>query len=256
MVRIDALGNSALDREINIRIRPRSLLKSAVFLLIVGLSFFLGRWTVEPVSLDSAAVVEEAEEVEVELAEPEAEEEEQSFFAGLMETWFGSEGEEETLAPAVVAEPNATGTTNSSAAPVSNATNASSESVPEEPIITTYAKVAVAVNDFDVDWKETWGKITKIDYTIRNNEEGTIKPDHLGMLVEGYEDFEKKIPLPLSSKTIKSKEVASSKVQVPQGFSYSEITAGSLDTVEITILLYDSGDKVMASFKSSYDLSG
>ncbi|MDO8656860.1 MAG: hypothetical protein Q7K45_06490, partial [Nanoarchaeota archaeon] len=173
-----------------------------------------------------------------------------SFFKGL----FTSSDIEDEITNAVVAETNTVNTTVEET-PVANTTTEENTTV-EEPIITTYTKVAVAINDVDFDWKETWGKITKVDYTIKNTETGTIKPDHLGMLVEGYDDFEKKIPLPLSSKTIKAGESASSKVQVPMGFSYSPVTAGDLTTVEITFTLYDADNKVMTSFKTAYNLNG
>ena len=252
-------SNSSLDKEIHIRIKPRSVLKGTIFMIVLLLTFFLGRWSVDPAVLDTSietAAVAEVEEVE-EPAPVEAVEEEDSssfsltdFFKGL----FSSSDIKDEITNAAIAETNSTNTTLEETPAVNTTTEENITT--EEPIITTYTKVAVAINDVDFDWKETWGKITKVDYTIKNTEAGTIKPDHLGMLVEGYDDFEKKIPIPLSSKTVKAGESASSKVQVPMGFSYSPITAGDLTTVEITFTLYDADNKVMTSFKTAYNLKG
>jgi len=251
-------SNSSLDKEIHIRIRPRSVLKGSITILVLFLVFFLGRWSVDPSSLESvveSAAVADVEEVE----EPEVADEEQnsssnSGITGWFAKLFSSSDQDDEVTNAAVAEiSNATNTTNDE---VANITVSETPVVAEETIITTYTKVALAINDVDIDWKETWGKITKVDYTIRNNEAGTIKADHLGMLVEGYDDFEKKIPIPLSSKTIKAGETGSSKVLVPQGFSYSEVTAGDLTTVEITFTLYDADNKAMTSFKTAYNLKG
>lgn len=260
MARFETSGNSALDKEVTIRIRPRSILKATIFTVLLLLTFFLGRWSVDSSSLENATIasavvadVAEAEEpapVEAEVADDSSSFSLTGFFKGL----FTSSDIEDEITNAVVAETNTVNTTVEET-PVVNTTTEENTTV-EEPIITTYTKVAVAINDVDFDWKETWGKITKVDYTIKNTETGTIKPDHLGMLVEGYDDFEKKIPLPLSSKTIKAGESASSKVQVPMGFSYSPVTAGDLTTVEITFTLYDADNKVMTSFKTAYNLNG
>lgn len=259
MARFESSGNSALDKEVTIRIRPRSVLKGGISILVLFLVFFLGRWSVDPSSLE-IATIESAAVAEVEEAaapEPvEAEEEDSDSFSltGFLTGLFGSSEDDEEITTAVAAEANTTNTT-AEETPAANATNETAAE-PEEPVITTYTKVAVAINDVDFDWKETWGKITKVDYTIKNTEAGTIKADHLGMLVEGYDDFEKKIPLPLSSKTVKAGQTASSKVQVPQGFSYSEVTAGDLTEVVITFTLYDADNKIMASFKTAYNLKG
>ncbi len=265
MARFETSGNSSLDREIHIRIRPRSVLKGGISLVILILVFFLGRWSVDPADVTTtigSAAVAEAEEVEVPApVEAEEEDSDSSSFSlsGFLTGLFGSSDDEEITNAAVAetAEANVTNNTTEAAVAANNTANITAEdTAPEESIITTYTKVAVAINDVDFDWKGTWGKITKVDYTIKNTEAGTIKADHLGMLVEGYDDFEKKIPLPLSSKTVKAGESASAKVQVPQGFSYSEVTAGDLAEVVITFTLYDAGDKVMATFKTAYNLKG
>lgn len=261
MARFETLENSKLDKEIHIRIRPRSVLKGTIFIAILLLTFFLGRWSVDPSSLGSttieSAVVAEAAEVE-EPASVEAEvaDDSSSFsLTGFLKGLFSSSDIKDEITNAAVADSNTTNTTVEEASAPDVNTSSKNVTV-QEPIITTYTKVAVAINAVDKDWKETWGKITKVDYTIKNTETGTIKPDHLGMLVEGYDDFEKKIPIPLSSRSIKAGESVSAKVQVPQGFSYSPVTAGDLTTVEITFTLYDADNKVMTSFKTAYNLKG
>lgn len=245
--------NSFLDKEIDIdiKINPRNLFKFSALIALLLFAFFLGRFSVGEVSS------------EVSLPETPAEEESSggffSFITGLFvyqeqpvsasETENTSPLAENTTSPAAAAVPEENTTEET-------VTEEETEKEVEEPIITSYKKVALAVKDVKTDWKTTWGKITHLDYTIKNNEEGTIKPDYFIMVVEGYDDFEKKIPLPPSSQKIKSKTTISSTATVPQGFAYSELTAGDLQLVDITFTLYDASDRLMTTFKKSYDLSG
>ncbi|MBT4935268.1 hypothetical protein HOL21_04825 [Candidatus Woesearchaeota archaeon] len=124
----------------------------------------------------------------------------------------------------------------------------------DENVVTTYDGVSVALGEIKTEWKGTWGRIKGISYTIKNMEEGTVEPDHFVLMVEGYDDLEKKVPLSPGSKSIKSKTSASSYVLVPGGFSYSEITTGDLNSVGITIQLYDAADKLMDATNKMADL--
>ena len=132
------------------------------------------------------------------------------------------------------------------------------EETVEETIITDYNSVALAISDVEFDWKGTWGKITKLKYTIKNNEDGTIKPEYITLRVEGYPDegSMKKAPLAPSSRTIKSKTAVSSVAVVTGGFSYSKTEAGDLSDVIITAVLYDASGKEMATYNKGFNLQG
>jgi len=116
--------------------------------------------------------------------------------------------------------------------------------------------VSFVIKSVKVDWKETWGKITQLDYTIKNNEEGTVKPDHFTMMVEGYADEASKrnVPVSIDSQDIKSKTSAISSAIVPGGFNYHSKTTGNLDDVEIRFILMDFEGKPMASFRKAFNL--
>jgi len=132
------------------------------------------------------------------------------------------------------------------------------ESTEEETIITTYNKVALAITDVQFDWKETWGRITKLKYTIKNNEDGTVKPEYITIMVEGYPDegSMKKAPLAPSSRTIKSKTAVSSVAAVTGGFSYSDSSAGDLSDVTIVASLYNADGILMGTYTKSFNLQG
>lgn len=241
-----------LDKEIDIdiRINPRNALKFSALAALLLFAFFLGRWSVDDISST------------VEIPEAVAEEEDSSGFFSFITGLFTYE---EKTVPVPEAENASSPTENitspeTGAAPEENLTEETTteevEEEVEEPVITSYKKVALAVKTVEIDWKGSWGKITHLDYTLKNNEEGTIKPDYFIMVVEGYDDFEKKVPLPPSSQKIKSKTTISSTATIPQGFAYSELTAGDLTVIDITFSLYDGSDRLMTTFKKSFDLSG
>ena len=189
--------------------------------------FFTGMFSGDGDSATGAATVESESEEEVEeTAEEELEEEEPA-----AETEESEEEVEET---------------------------AEEEIVEEETIITTYNSVALAISDVDFDWKGTWGKVTKLHYTIKNNEAGTIEPGYIMIQVEGYPDegSMKKALLAPSSKTIKSGTKVSSVATVEGGFSYSELSTGDLSDVTITATLYDDGGKEIATYTKGFNLQG
>ena len=128
----------------------------------------------------------------------------------------------------------------------------------EETIITDYNSVALAINEVQFDWKGTWGKITKLKYTIKNNEGGTIKPEYITIMVEGYpeEGSMKKAPVAPSSRSVKSKTAVSSVAAVTGGFSYSKTEIGDLSDVIVTAVLYDASGKQMATYSKGFNLQG
>lgn len=256
-----------LDEEvtINFKIKPMQILKWLGVVVVIILIFLLGRLSVgcgcDVVTSDTSSV----EEVKVaETTEDNSMVDSVSgFFSGL----FSSSGTEASPTGGSTVENN---TSDDSVKEVSTETEDStdtdetkeveetSESKEEvaEDIITSYSSVSLAISDIVFDWKGTWGKMEKIKYTIQNNEIGTIKPDHFVMLVAGYDDAEKTIPLAKSSKTVKSKTSVSSTATIPGGFSYSGVTAGDLSNVVVTLILYDSNDKEIATLKKGFNLQG
>ena len=216
------------DKELDIKLKPWHLLKGLfIVALFVGV-FFLGRFSMDMPELglsglavgDSVELAEEEEEVPEEPAAEEVKEEVK---------------EEEPPAEVVEEEP---------------------EEEEEEVIVTKYSKVALSITKPVIDWKGTWGKITGLQYTIKNSEVGTIKPGYIVMTVDGYHDVEKNAPIPKASWTIKKGEKHSGVIIIPNGFAYNEKTAGSLDSVGIKIYLYDENDKVMTVHQNSFDLRG
>ncbi len=235
--------DSALDKEIHIRLSPRSLLKTFIFFLLLTSVFYLGRWSV---------------------SSPESNISESDVSGFSIGDWFRSNSEKEEETPTTKSSASSNSTNTTVAQPARNEVPAATESTATENeseseetdanVITKYSKVALAVADVTAQWKGTYGKITSIQYTIANNEEGTIKPDHFVMVVEGYDDFEKKVPLPVSSKTINAGETKSANLLVPQGFAYSPLTAGDLTNVKITFKLIDGNDKEMSMYEKQYVL--
>ena len=74
------------------------------------------------------------------------------------------------------------------------------------------------------------------------------------MIVEGYEDTEKKVPLSERSKSIYAGVTHESDVAIPNGFAYNQVTAGNLQNVQITIQLYDSSDKLIKATSKEVNL--
>lgn len=266
--------NHVLDKEVTIRISPRKVVRGGIFVLLFVMVFLLGRYTADGSSNGAATItIEKAAPSTTELKVTEtavpktAKEPAVSSISGFLTSLFSSSDEsseagDSSLTGASTTETEESTTdesnaTETAAAESANAeTSATTEAADDEPILTTYSKVALAITDVNFDWKGSWGKITKLKYTIKNNEEGTVKVDHMGLLVEGYEDLEKKAPIPPSSRKLKAKTAVSSTANVEGGFSYSKITAGDLNDVILTINLYDPDGKIVTSFKKGFNLQG
>lgn len=218
-----------LQEEYSFRIKPKKIVKAAFIVLLLVAIFFAGRWSIglaDLMSNDSGitgavtAEVETEEEVEDE-AEPEE--------VDLKEVEVAEEVEAE---PEVNEEPK------------------------EETIITEYKSVKLTLNNVKREWKGTWGKIGHVDYTIKNSEAGTIKPEYMVMRVQGYEDTQRKIPLPLSSKTIKSGKTTGLVLKMPKGFAYNEASLDDISKVRVFITLYDSQDKAITTATGTFNLAG
>ncbi len=257
---------SALDDSVTLKltISPRKLLKWGIVILILICVFFLGRFSMG----SSDCTIGDVQEAEVAVADSvtgavvdanvDLDDGAISKVSGFFKSLFSGSG----ATGSSIIENNATITTGvleTEEAVVEETTE--EEAVVEvvedvEPVVTTYNKVAVSLGDVLIDWKGTWGKIKSFQYTIKNNEAGTIQPDHFVMLVEGYDDFEKVVPLPKSSQNLVAGVTASSYATIPSGFSYSELSAGDLSNVDVTIIMYDPSSVEMAQVKKTIDLNG
>ncbi len=230
------------EKEITIKISPGKIIRYFLYLILFTGIFYMGRWSVDTSSVASAPA------------------DSPSFsLSGYVVSLFSGEEEEPVAAqPAPAAAPNNTA---SAAEPTGttgeNATGTEVEQeASEEMVITKYTKVAVSLNGVQKDWKESWGKITQIEFTIKNNEAGIIKPSYFKMIVEGYDDLEKSIPLSSAIKEIKAGASVSGAAIVPKGFAYSRVTAGPLENVRINLILYDAEEKAMGSFSKEFNLQG
>ncbi len=242
-----------LDKEIDIdfKLNPRKAIKGTAIVVIVLFIFFLGRWS-------APGNVSVAEEIIIE--------EESGGFGKFFSSFTGLFLSDETTdLEAPETEETEPPVEEETAEEVEETTEEETaeeeveEEEEEEMIITSpYSKVSFAIKNVRVEWMETWGKITFIDFTIKNNEEGTIKPAYFQMMVEGYPDesSRKEIPLPLDCQDLKSKTSITSSVNVPGGFNYHPKTTGNLDDVEIRFIMFDFEDKPMASYRKNFDLTG
>ncbi len=222
----DANKPHVLDKGVDIHINVRKIMRGTVLVILLLAVFMAGRWSVDVPGMDSVtglavfAADEKVDDlpIEEEVEEPEVEE----------------EVIEEAPEPEVEEEPEEE----------------------EYSVITEYNNVELVVNELNIDWKETWGKISQISYTIINDEDGVIQPDYLILTLPAYEDFEKKVPLPLSAKELAPGETYSNTINVPGGFAYNEITVGSLTSVPATVVLKDAEGQAIDSHSGSYNLQG
>jgi len=254
--------DSLLKKEITIKLNPRNVAKVGIIALLIIIAFFVGRLSVA--DIDSSDT---------------------SFnFSKLVPSFLKSSSNDGANGAAVSDIDSTDTNENTSTTSDDSANNASEETSDttaedttvedttvedesttdteetatttddDETVVTTYNNVDFSVKNVGIDWKGTWGKITRLDYRIQNTESGIIKPEYITMILEGYDDYEKKITLPLSSRTIKSGIIISTSVAVV--YSYSETETGDLATVTATFSLYDAGDKLIDTYVGSFNLQG
>lgn len=218
-------------REIHFSIKPWRVLKFFLVLTLLAGLFFTGRWSVDQNAVfDFSAQGPTAAAVTEKVAEKAA------------------PVEEKTTAPVEPAKTEVT-------APAETTAEEPASTAPEE-IITKYTKVALAIPSVKKDWHGDWGKITQFAITIKNNEEGTIKPAYIIMNVEGYDDFDKKIPLPSTAQVVKAGQKLEGTVNIPSGFAYNSVTAGDLTGVHIITRLYDAKDVMITAYETDFNLQG
>ena len=201
-------------------------------------TFYLGRFSIQPPKFPSFSF-SGATSVGETKAAPATEK---------VEANTGVKKAETTPTAAVTAQDAETGEESAAG----NETTASTTD--DGPVITSYSKVALALESVKTQWKETYGKITDVSYTLKNNEAGIIKPAYFHLLVKGYDDFEKKIPLPLSQQKVAAGETKSLTIKVPYGFAYNKATIPDLPSATVTLVLYDANGKQMASVTQNTNL--
>jgi len=250
--------NNALDKKLTISLSAGGALKFLGVLLIISGVFFLGRLSSD-ISLPfsggqpsaAATTVQEDTGANV-VVQPETQETAE-VDAGTIDQQE-TQAEVDNGAETTVATTESTGETTSEEAETVE-TAPVDEEPKEEPLITDYNNVKIDLVNVYKEWHDTWGKIIGIEYKIVNGEAGTVKLDHLVMMVEGYDnDRIKEMLLSGATREIRSGQVAAGDSAVPDGFSYAEATAGDLSSVTITLLLYDGADKLVSSLHKEVDL--
>ncbi len=228
------------DKEVTIKLRPWKLIQMGMVLVLLFGVFFLGRWSVDanlPSFTDASAKITKKVDA-------------------ISGATVVAPTNKTTPAPATTAPVPANDTTATVAA------NDTANDTAAEPAVATFitaysgGKIALSLNDVRKEWKGTWGKITHLDITVKNNEAGTIQPSYVTMIIEGYEDVEKRVPLPLSARELGAGKTYTQVIPVPAGFAYSEVTAGDLSSVKITLALFDVNDKQMTTFYKDFNLKG
>jgi len=229
------LGKDGSTKEITIKINPTKMLKYFLILLVLIAVFYAGRFSVDSSSLkyftgstDAVVIDKEVEEVTSEVVENST---------------------EDTVEPVKeevkVTEPD----------PVPEEEKEEKEEI-VEVAATSYDKVTLSIDEPYIDWKTTWGKVTGLKITINNKETGFINPDRAVMLMEGYDDSEKDVVFLAKSSKIKAGENHQTDVTVSGGFSYHPNSAGDLEKVKVTLIIYDSEDEVIASKMQELNLKG
>ncbi len=285
---------SFLDGEIDIKIRPRKILKAMVLIALFALVFQLGKLSTDTTSCPTVDCPVIAETAEVTLESAEATEsfitKTVNFFSGLL-TGVSATGSEIEV---VVLN----GSTNETTANLTGQTTAvdteeetteieeeiedtpeeeaeeeaeeeieeeaeeeieeeAEEEAEEETIITEYSAVTLTISDLTLDWKTTWGKVTRFKYTIKNSESGTILPSYFVMSMAAYgEDGEKTVDIPANSQTVESSSTISSSVILSSGYAYNEIVTGDLTDVAISWRMYDAEDTLIDTYTASFNLDG
>ena len=219
----EAKSNST-EREIVIRISPRRALKLLMVVLILVSTFYLGRLSADPseINLSGFSIA--------------------GFFAkdnsSSVKKATPSVAKVEAVAPATEAAQEIA----VEAASADASADAAAVPVDSTEYTTKYGKQVAAIEEVKTTWLGTWGKITDITYTVKNDDPQPIKASYLKLMVEGYDDYEKKVTIPVSLQVVEGSSKKQVTVKVPQGFAYNPTTAGDLNGVTVTIALYDAAD--------------
>ncbi len=231
------------EKEITIKLKPWRLVKGLFVVALLFGIFFVGRLTA---GSDSMSLPDFYKLFSYD-----------SGPSGLATGDTTGAGEAEAIKEEAPAEPNETEETQLAEAEESKESAEAVEEKPEKIVGEDYSKVSLSIDGVYKDWKGTWGKIKGIKYTITNNEEGTIRPHHFAMVVEGYEDGEKHFDVSYTSQKVKAGQSLTDEAAVSGGFAYSPVTIpdGDLSKVRISLFLLDADSETMASVHQEVDLS-
>ncbi len=221
-------------KEITIKIKPWKLVKGMFVVLVLLAVFLAGRWSADASSLSLPDFSTFSHE-----AGP----------SGLVtgDTQVNDSATPNTttkVAPAVVND----------SVPAVVSKNESNETIIEG----AYSRVSLSLDGVYKDWKGTWGKIKGVKYTIINNEDGTIRPHHFVMTVEGYSDHgEKNFDVSFTSQKVKAGQTLNDEAAVTGGFAYSpnQVPNGNVKQVRVSLFLLDREGITMASAEEIVDLS-
>ena len=239
------------DKAITIKLNPRQFVKWVVVILLFVSVFYFGRLTVG----DTCTLEATAPDV---VDSPTFISGISGFFTKIIPNFTDEEITTDTTEDTDPIDEEETPSADEEEAPAEDPVEPEPVPVADEPIITTYTKVELSLEDITIDWKGTWGKVTKFKYKIVNKESGTIKPSYIVMRMEGYDDelAFKKITLAKGSQTIGSLKAIGSTATFPSGFAYNELETGDLSTVQITLQLYDEDGALMDAISKNMDLNG
>ncbi len=226
-----------LDKSIDLKfnLNPRKVLKfSLIVLLLLGI-FFLGRFSADG-SMGFLGITGASSTADEALAEEPAVKE-----PVVEETVKEAPKEEEVKKEEPVKEEV-------------KVAEKEESSGPEKIINSDYSSITLGIEKVGYKWMDTWGRITSLEVLISNDEDGTIKPDKIMMVVKGYE-YEKEVPLPFTLKSITKGKALSTVIDVPGGFPYASPDAGKdLNAVHITFSLFDKKGKLMDQIAGTHDL--
>lgn len=212
---------SKLDKEFTIKFNPRKVLKYFVLLAIFLSVFGVGRISAESASCGLSDI--------------------SSFFTSFTgpDSPSGNvvaETTEEVVKEEVVTKEPVKLETPVKEEVVEGAVTENTET--DTPVVYTYNKVALAIDDVFKEWKGTWGKLTGIEYSIKNGEEGTVLPGYFVLTIKGYDDIEKKFEVPYTSQKVKMGETLRDSAVISGGFAYSPASI-NINKASIKLLLFD-----------------
>jgi len=179
------------------------------------------------------------------------------------ETASDAEVEEVEVAPVEESTPEEIAESAETAATEEAEATEAVEETPEvdpasQSVITTYNNVVLEFTRTPVyEWKgdeDGWGKIETIYYTVKNNENGIIKPASFHIIIEGYEsnDQIKKVDVPQNTEEISAGKVVQNAVD--KLVTYSN-TVTDPTNIKITLQLFDASDVMIATATQEFNLT-
>lgn len=223
--------------EYTFTVKPKKAIHLLLVLLLLTVVFLAGRFTApmdDGQMLITGLFVHEGTAAEPEEGVTEAEVEEISAEPEVKET--------AAKVPAEAAPP---------AEPVKEVVK--EEPQKDEPVVTTYAHVNVALEKVYVDWHDGWGKIKGVEFSLLNNEAGTVKPNYIEISLPDYEDRIKQSEMKDTQMTVTSGETLLADVAIDGGYSYSNTVVDTQNAM-FTLAVFDAQGNLMASLHQAVNL--